>query len=142
MPLIVQDCVEEDAERIAEITYAAFADDVWGQIMFPKHPPPDVDTPTKRRYRRLITSEPHVIITKAVDTETNEMIGLARWELNVKEKSEDDWDSKSTREWDEGTNVEAANHLLASVVEKDRKFMGDKPHLCKYCVGHVLLLPF
>ena len=133
MPLILQECVEEDADQIAEIIYAAFADDVWGRIMFPERPPPDVDTPTKRRYRTLMSSEPNVFLVKAVDTETNQMVGMARWELNLKMKSEAEWDDKSTREWDEGTNTAAANFLIASVVEKDREFMGATPHLCTSC---------
>ena len=131
MPLILQECVEEDADQIAEVIYAAFADDVWGRIMFPEKPPPDVDTPTKRRYRRLISSEPNVFLVKAVDTETKQMVGMARWELNLNTKSEAEWDGKMTREWDEGTNAAAANFLIASVVEKDREFMGATPHLCK-----------
>ena len=133
MPLILRECVEEDADQIAEVIYAAFADDVWGRIMFPQRPPPSVDTPTKRRYRRLISSDPDVFLMKVVDTETNQMVGFARWELNIEVKSEAEWDGKMTREWDEGTNAAAADFLIASVVEKDRKYMGERPHLCKYC---------
>ena len=131
MPFILQECVVEDVDRLLEISYAAFQEDVWGRIMFPNPAPPDGDTPTKRRYRKLITSEPKVIIMKAVDIDTNEMVAVARWEMNYDLKSEAEWNNKAKREWDEGTNVAAADALIAAVVEKDREFMGDKPHVCE-----------
>ena len=132
MPVILQECTEGDAERIAEVTYAAFAEDVFGRIMFPTTPPPGVDTPTIKRYRRLITEEPNVFLMKGVDSDTNQMVGFARWELNLEFKSEAEWDTKTKREWDEGTNVAAADCLIASVVEKDREYMGGVPHLCRW----------
>ena len=72
---------------------------------------------------------------KAVDIDTNEVVAMARWELNLEDKSDEEWDIKATREWDEGTNAAAANHLIATVVEKDRVYMQGKPHYCKACSG-------
>ena len=107
MPFRLEECVVEDVARISEITYEAFSD-VWGRIMFPQRPP-DGDTPTKRRYQKLIETEPNVHIMKVVDTDTNMMAALARWEMNYHVKSEAEWESKAKREWDEGTNVAAAS---------------------------------
>ena len=69
---------------------------------------------------------------KVVETDTNAVAAFARWEMNYHVKSEAEWDSKATREWDEGTNVAAADALIAAVVEKDREYMGGKPHCCEY----------
>ena len=46
MPFRVEKCVVEDVDRISEITFDAFYEDVWGRIMFPTPPPVGVDTPT------------------------------------------------------------------------------------------------
>ena len=88
--------------------------------------------PQKKRYRKLITSEPNVHVMKLVDTDTNMMAALARWEMNFHVKSETEWDNKGKREWDEGTNVAAADALIAAVVEKDREYMGGKSHCCRF----------
>ena len=91
--------------------------------------------PQKKRYRKLITSEPNVHVMKLVDTDTNMMAALARWEMNYHVKTEDEWDSKAKREWDEGTNVAAADALIAAVVERDREYMDGKSHCCRFsCV--------
>lgn len=86
----------------------------------------------KKRYRKLITLEPNVHVMKVVDTDTNAMAAFARWEMNYHVKSEAEWESKAKREWDEGTNVAAADALIAAVVEEDRKYMGGKSHCCKF----------
>ena len=46
MPFRVEKCVVEDVDRLVDITFDAFREDVWGRIMFPTAPPAGADTPT------------------------------------------------------------------------------------------------
>ena len=133
MPFVVEKAETADVDRLTEIIYATFANDPWGQVMFPTTPPPNVDTPTKRRYRKQIESDPDITIMKVVDADSNEMVGFARWEMYFKERPESEWktDLKQEREWDEGTNVEAASHLVAEVSKVEERIIAGQPHCCR-----------
>ena len=139
MPFIVQEAVTEDVERLSDIQYAAFAGDPWGRIMFPTTPPPPgADTPTKRRYSKLIESDPDVAVMKVVDTDSNEMVGFARWELFFKERPESEWKTnlKGKREEDEGANAEAIHALITAVSKAEERSIAGRPHCCKYIVAY------
>ena len=141
MPFVVQKATTEDVDRLTEVIYAAFSKDPWGRIMFPTRPPLDAETPTKKRYRKQIQSDPHVTIMKVVDTENGEMAGFARWEMYFEERPESEWktDVNKTRDWDEGTNAEAANTLIAAVVRVEEKVLAGRPHCCTCLKYHVPL---
>lgn len=133
MPLIVQKLELDDIERLTDIQYAAFAGDPWGRIMFPVAPSMNARGPTIRHYRNLLQNDPTVELTKVVDTETGQMVSFARWEVYYYERPESEYkaENKEKREWDEGTNTEATDALIARVGEIDERIMGGKPHLRK-----------
>lgn len=91
MPLIVRKAIIADVDRLAECLYAAFLEDPWGRVMFPKQPHPSADTPTKRRYRKQIESDSEISIMKVVDTDIDQMVGFARWEMYLEERPESEW---------------------------------------------------
>lgn len=133
MPFIVQPASVNDLERLTECLYAAFQQDAWGRIMYPNRPPPPgADTPTKRRYRKLIESDPDTTIMKVVDAESGVMAGFARWEMYFRERPESEWkaDLKVKIEWDNGTNGEAANRLVTEVLRTEEKVVAGRPHCC------------
>lgn len=133
MTLIIRKAAAADVDRLTECMYAAFLEDPWGRIMFPKQPHPSADTPTKRRYRRQIESDPEISIVKVVDTDIDEMVGFARWEIYIKERPESEWktDLTAKREWDEGTNVEAAEALVAEVSRVEERVVAGSAHCCE-----------
>ena len=133
MPLIVQKLELHDVERLTDIQYASFTRDPWGRIMFPTTPPMSARGPTIRRYRNQLQNDPSVELVKVVDTETGEMVSFARWEVYYHERPESEYkaETKEKREWDEGTNTEATDALIARVNEVDERIMGGKPHLRK-----------
>jgi len=134
MPLIIRKAAVEDVDRLTECIYAAFLEDPWGRIMFPKQPHPSADTPTKRRYRRQIETDSEISIMKVIDTDIEMMVGFARWEMYLKERPESEWktDIKAKREWDEGTNVEAAEALVTEVSRVEERVVAGSPHCCKH----------
>jgi hypothetical protein len=134
MSLIIRKAAIEDVDRLTECIYAAFLEDPWGRIMFPKQPHPSADTPTKRRYRRQIESDSGISIMKVIDTDIDMMVGFARWEMYLKERPESEWktDIKAKREWDEETNVEAAEALVTEVSRVEERVVAGSPHCCKH----------
>lgn len=133
MPFQVRKLELSDVERLTDIQYAAFAGDPWGQIMFPKIPPMSARGPTIRRYRNLIENDLTVELMKVVDTDTGEMVSFARWEMYYHERPESEYraEAQPKREWDEGTNTEATDALIAAVQVADEKLIGGRPHCRK-----------
>lgn len=130
MSLVLRRAVESDAERIVEIMYHAFAEDHWNKIMTPRIPPPTARTKSIERFRSQILRSPGIII--AVDLDRNETIAFARWSIYYTARSEREWRGSSRREWDEGTNEDAANAFSHAIAQKRQNIMGGDPHCRKY----------
>ena len=130
MVLIVEKAQEADIQRLLDIMYAAFRDP-WDCIMFPEIPVPEARGASVERWRNEISKDPTIRFLKAVDTDVGQIIALARWNVYEVERPESAWKTTGARDWDTGTNVEAANEFFNSVVEKRQKTMGGKPHCCK-----------
>lgn len=131
MPLILAPATEGDIERIIEVMYAAFATDAWDRIMVPHIPAPNARSHTIERYQRQMRSDPTVSIMKVVDTDLEQIIAFASWNIYKCERPESEWKHEPKREWDKGTNVDAADTFIAAAVEKRHKIMGGKAHCCK-----------
>ena len=132
MPLVVEKAQEEDIPQLLDIFYAAFHDDPWDLIMFPQVPPPEARTAATNRWRKEISTHPHITFLKVVDTDDDgEIIAFARWHVYRAERSKRDWQDMTRRDWDEGTNVDAANEFLDAVRRKRQKVMRGQPHCCK-----------
>ena len=131
MPLVVEKAEERDIPRLLDILYAAFHDDPWDRIMFPQIPPPEARMPTTKRLQHDISVDPTAFFLKVIDTErNNEIIAFARWNIYRNERPESEWKVAPPREWDEGTNVDAANEFINAIRQKRQKIMAGKPHLC------------
>lgn len=128
----MQEALEADIPRMLDIMYAAFHDDPWDRIMFPQVPPPESRTASTKRWRHEISGDPHVTVLKVVDTDKgNEIIAFARWHIYRDKRPESEWKSVAPRDWDEGTNVEAANAFFGAIREKRQKVMKGDPHCCR-----------
>ena len=137
MPLVVEKTEEQDIPRLLDILYAAFHDDPWDQIMFPRVPPPEARMASTKRWQHEISVDPHTSVIKVVDTDQNdEIIAFARWHIYRTERPESEWKDARPREWDEGTNIDAANAFLHAVRQKRQKIMAGKPHFCTSASTH------
>ncbi|KAL6721892.1 hypothetical protein ACLMJK_000997 [Lecanora helva] len=131
MPLVLEQAEERDIPRLLDIMYAAFHDDAWNRIMFPTIPPSNGRTASINRYRHEISNNPNVSIVKVVDTDQDgEIIAFARWNIYRTERPESEWKDATSRDWDEGTNVDAANEFFNGIREKRQNLMAGKPHFC------------
>ena len=131
MAIIVQKAQEADIQRLLDIMYAAFSEDAWNRIMYPVIPGPEARAVSIERWRDEISTNPTIRFIKAVDTDLDEIIAFARWNIYEVERPESQWKTTKPRDWDTGTNVEAANEFYNAVCEARRKFMGGKPHCCR-----------
>ncbi len=99
--------------------------------MFPKIPGPEARRASIERWKDEISTNPIMRFIKAVDTDLDEIIAFARWNIYEVERPENEWKKTTPRTWDMGTNVEAANEFYNAVCEARQTYMGGKPHCCK-----------
>lgn len=131
MPLVINMADVGDIQRLLDIMYAAFNEDSWNQIMFPRIPGPDQRAASIARWRDEILVDPQISFLKVVDTDINEIISFARWHIYRSDRPESEWKGAPARQWDEGTNVAAANEFYYAVHGKREKVMGGKAHCCR-----------
>ena len=131
MPLILEKAVEADIERMIEVMYRAMSEDPWDRIMFPTTPEPNNRTNSITRWKNEMHTNPTQWLMKVVDTDLNEIIAFARWNIFRQERPESEWKKQEKRQWDEGTNVEAANAFMYAIIEKRQRVMGGKAHCRK-----------
>ena len=151
MPLVLEKAVEADIERMIEIMYRALSEDPWDRIMIPTTPEPNDRANSIAHWTKDMHTNHTQSLMKIIDTDVNEIIAFARWNMYLHERPESEWKKEGKREWDKGTNVEAANAFLHAVIEKRQRVMGGKAHCCKenragcpcrilkclYSIGHV-----
>ncbi|CAD6589191.1 MAG: hypothetical protein ASARMPREDX12_003686 [Alectoria sarmentosa] len=128
MVLIIEKAQEADIQRLLDIMYVAFSKDPWNRIMFPVIPGPEARGASIERWGDEILMNPTIHFMKVVDTDMNEIVAFARWNVYQVERSESDWKITEPRNWDIGTNVEAANEFYNVVCGKRQSFMGGNPH--------------
>lgn len=132
MPLVMEKAQEGDIPRLLDIFYAAFHDDPWDNIMFPQVPPPEGRTASTQRWRYEMCVNPDIYFMKVVDSDKdNEILSFARWIIYRTERPENEWMDMTPRDWDEGTNVDAANEFSTAVHAMRQKVMEGRPHCCK-----------
>lgn len=132
MVLTVEKAQEADIQRLLDIMYAAFSKDPWDRIMYPNMPGPEARGASIERWRDEISKNPNVRFMKAVDTDVGEIIAFARWNVYEVERPESEWKNTEARNWDTGTNIEAANEFYNAIRERRQKVMGGKRHCCKF----------
>lgn len=101
--------------------------------MFPQVPPRDGRMATTKRWLREMSIDPNMFFMKVVDPDNDhEIVAFARWNIYRVERPESEWMDMTPREWDEGTNVDAANEFHNAVRAKRWKFIRGQPHCCKH----------
>ena len=138
MPLVLREAQEADIPRCLDIMYNAFSKDPWDRIMFPQIPPPSARGNSTRRWRHEILEDPCVTFLKVIDTDiSDEIISFGKWHVYTKERPESEWKRITLGDWDEGTNVEAANAFFGGMRLKRQKLMKGDPHCCKQKRPHL-----
>lgn len=108
MPVKALPAEDADFERIFEITSLAFDrnEPVW-DVMYPLHWTPEGRKQGAERMRNTQNSTPSTTFIKAIDTETNEILGMAKWNLfkghvPIRSEAPDIYESTEDREYAQG----------------------------------------
>lgn len=143
MPLIVQPAEDSDATRIAEIERLAYADSALTPILFPGPFPPDA---LAMRAEGLIAqrqADPTIRWLKVVDTDTNELIAFAKWNIinmptpwtqssqssqqtQETQQQQQQEPNKSSRQFGPGCNVEACEEFFGGIHRRRDELVGGK----------------
>lgn len=123
---------EEDFPVLDDVHAAAFENDPISRLVAPKG-----HTPASREVGigtlQVQVKDPSLHIIKAVDTETGEIAGWARWNIYPSGRSDEELSSpKPARPENPELNMELRNNLLALIEKSRRGVMGGKPHCCMF----------
>jgi hypothetical protein len=123
---------DEDFQALADIHAAAFKNDTLAKLMAPKG-----DTPAKLEVSigtyRVQAKDPSTQFIKAVDPETGEIAGFARWNIYPSGRSEEELSSpKPPRPGNPELNIELRNNMVALLEKTRRETMGQRPHSCMF----------
>lgn len=129
MPLEVQPAVDDDAPRLAEIENLAYKDNPLSPILFPGPFPEDILTKRAEGLVQNKNKDPQVRWAKVVDTDTNEVIGWAQWEIVDGPKIVQQED----RTFGQGCNVEACVEYFGNIHKKRHELMDGKYYACMSC---------
>lgn len=130
MAIQVLKATEEDFPSLHTIHVDAFKDSPVNRVVSPKG-----DTPGKRetnieKFHRH-TKDPSTNFIKAVDTESGEIAGFARWNIYPTGRTEEELNTpKPPRPENPEMNVELMG-IVVNLLEKTRReTMGQRPHCC------------
>ncbi|KAL9613546.1 MAG: hypothetical protein Q9167_001931 [Letrouitia subvulpina] len=112
-----------------QINDAAFAQDPWQRIMKPNMPPPHIRVKAIERFRKDFRHDPAVHFLVVEDTDKNELVAFAKWNVYKTQRPESDWKKEPEIEWDEGANDAAIKSFLDGILRGRQKIVGGKAHL-------------
>lgn len=122
MPLEVHPGRDEDAPRFAEIEHQAYKDNPMSPILFPGPFPGDVLTKRAEALVENKKNDPQIRWFKVIDTDTNEMLGWAQWEIVDGPKIV----QSEGRTFGTGCNVEACVEYFGNIHKKRHELMDGK----------------
>jgi hypothetical protein len=133
MAIVVRDVSDDELPRVAEIETAAYADNPLSPILFPGPFPSDSGMQRLAALKEQRDGDPTARYIQAHDEETGLLVAFAKWHIfNTPEAAAAA--QRPTRSFGPGTNREACEEFFGTLSSRKKALIGDKPHLCKYCV--------
>lgn len=119
MGLTVDFCDDADMFRAFSIVSDAFGDEEpYIDALFPNHRTPEGRTKGSERLLQMKHGDPHARFLKVTDTDTGEMIGMAKW--LIYEDKPDSWDELDGDYWEDEEQKAYAAHLYTEFVKPRR----------------------
>ena len=121
-----------DGPRIADVFFAAFADEFDRKML-----PPDQPDVRSWMEKMILGEGPDTgkeILLKVVDPSNPEVIaGFARWVFPVREPhADDEKQDQNWSGWPEGADPELCDTFFSTMEKHHKEVMGDRPHYCTY----------
>ena len=130
MPFELYDANVGDILRMVEIRFMNAQNDPYERIMFPKRVPPAARTATIQRFRFALVDDPQCNVLKVIDSRSQDMVAFAMWVI-YEEATPEAISLEWKRNWDEGTNQEAADELVTAIVMRQQQLIAGTAHCCK-----------
>src|SRR6266536_4029318 len=122
MPVKLVDAEDGDLLQIARIETAAFSPIEHSLVLFPGGGTPDAAEKRAERIRNEWKEDPSMRLINAVDTETGEIIGAARWHVYLTERPESEWTKNDVPDdWGPGANSPACVALFGAIHESRKR---------------------
>jgi hypothetical protein len=137
MPLQVVPATESDAPRIVELEHLAYKDDSLTPILFPGPFPGDASAKRADEMIQQLHLDPTSRWLKVVDTDSNEMIAFAKWNVYEPGKPRP---QLPERIYGQGCNKAACKQFWGVMDDKRQYHMGKTPHVCMLRVPVTLRL--
>ncbi|KIV98087.1 hypothetical protein PV10_01775 [Exophiala mesophila] len=125
MPLEIQPAVDEDAPRLAAIERDAYSDNGLSPILFPGPFPEDALETRAQGLIQQRKDDPQMRWVKAVDSETNDIVAWAKWEIIDQPRES----KPSSRTFGQGCNVQACEEYFGGIHQKRHELMDGKYHV-------------
>lgn len=136
MPLEIQPGLDEDASRFAEIEHVAYKDNPMEPVLFPGPFPEDVLIKRAEGLLKSKNEDPQIRWVKAIDTDTNEVLGWAQWQIIDGPKLV----APEKRTFGQGCNVEACEEFFGAIHKTRHELMDGKHHACMFMFRPFLIL--
>jgi hypothetical protein len=131
MPVKLVPTEVADVPQIARTEAAAFSPSEHSQVLFPGGGSKDAIEKRVNRIRTEWKGDPSMRLFNAIDTDTGEIVGAARWHVYLKERPESEWMKEDVPEnWGEAANGPACKEFFGAIHESRRRLMAGNPHIC------------
>jgi hypothetical protein len=141
MPLIVLPITPSDIRSVYDVYFSAFKGDTVLEILFPMAFKNGKITEEFRaghatHQLEYLKSTPFEHTLKCVDTDADEIVGMAVYGVYFKERPYAEYKSPSGCEWLEGKERERCEQLLVPLWRKREELLEGRPHVC---ASHILV---
>jgi hypothetical protein len=119
-----------DIRKVYDVYFAAFENEVITRILFPWN----IEDEEFRKGHAAHTldywhKDTVQYTCKCIDTDTNEIVGMALWDVHWKEREEPA--VKPSVDWLQGTQKERAEGFIVPFWEKKEQVLGASRHVCE-----------
>lgn len=130
MTLLALPATISDISSIFDVYFSAFKNEVILPIIFPAGITPEFRKAHTEHTLQWWHTATQQFFFKCIDTETDEVVGMAIWDVFWKERSEDERRVPGV-DWLSGKEKERAEAFLRPFWERKEKLLGGNKFVCK-----------
>lgn len=131
MPFLISAANEADIASIVRVHFSAFDGEPYHEALYPGGNCPSVRDAAAARVLEEWQSTPQQRIIKCTDTDNDQIIGFATWNLYDQERPASEWQKVHPVDWCEGRDKELAELFLHSTMDRRQRIWEGQKHYCK-----------
>lgn len=130
MGLVVLPVLAPEIRSVYDTYFSAFKDDLILDVLFPSGITEEFRAGHAVHTRAYWDSSDTQYTVKCVDSETGDILGMALWDVYLKERPESEWKNPGVT-WLEGKQKERAEQILKPLWKKKDDLWGGSRYVCK-----------